>query len=111
MSDLKKGKIPTASNLPRSEKQLHHIKYGNIGRKVDPEAVAKKLETRLVKFLDEYGGIIQCDLTGEFIKEWKALPKHVAKAMNIDDSYFNKILKEDKKKCAGYLWTYKNETK
>ena len=24
---------------------------------------------------------------------------------------FNKILKEGRKKCAGYLWTYKNETK
>jgi group I intron endonuclease len=111
MSDLKKGKAPIASTLPRSEKQLHHIKYGNIGRKVSQESIKKNLQTKLDNFLKQYGGIIQYDLGGNFIKEWQMLPKHVANCISIDDAYFNKVLKKGNIKCAGYLWTYKNETK
>jgi group I intron endonuclease len=111
MSDLKKGKIPIAATLPRSEKQLHHIKYGNIGRKVSQDSIKKNLQTKLDNFIKQYGGVIQYDLDENFIKEWKMLPKHIAKFINIDDSHFNKILREGSRKCAGYLWNYKNQIK
>jgi hypothetical protein len=111
MSDLKKGKTPIAATLPRSEKQLHHIKYGNIGRKVSQDSIKKNLQTKLDNFIKQYGGVVQCDLDGNFIKEWQMLPKHIAKSINIDDSHFNKILREGSRKCAGYLWNYKNQIK
>ncbi len=110
MSDLKKGKAPIASTLPRSKKQLDHLKYGNIGKKRSLKTIEKKLQTQLDKFLEQHGGIIQYSLDGIFIKEWYLLPKHIANIMDMDNSYFNKALKLGKK-CCGYLWTYKTNSK
>jgi group I intron endonuclease len=111
MSDLKKGKVPVAATLPRSEKQLHHLKYGNIGRKKDQESIKKNLQTKLDNFIKQHGGVLQYDLDKNLIKEWQILPKYVAKANNIDDSGFSRVLKRGGGKCAGYFWTYKNNIK
>jgi hypothetical protein len=106
MSDLKKGKVPAAALLPRSEKQLQHSRYGNLGRKKLPEALKKEMQTKLRNFLQIYGGVLQHSVDGTLIKEWQLLPKHIAKSLCIDDSHLSKCLKSGKK-CHGYIWTYK----
>ena len=106
MSELKKGKIPHASTLPRSEKQLQHCKFGNVGRIKTKEALQNWLDSKLIKFLNEHGGIQQFDLEGNLIKEWFILPKHVAKQVGVDDSYLYNVLKNNKKYCKGFNWQF-----
>lgn len=109
MSEKKKGKIPLASTLPRTEKQLYHAKYGNLGRKKSAEESEKELNTKLKKFLDQFGGILQIDLSGNVVKEWRMLPMHVAREKNICCKYLYKALKSDRLKIVkGYHWRYKN---
>jgi group I intron endonuclease len=107
MSERKKGKIPFASTLPRSEKQLYHSRYGNVGKKRSSEALKKEYETKLKKFLDKFGGILQIDLEGNIVKEWHMLPKHVAKEIGLDDSYFLSVLKKREKPVKGFFWKFK----
>lgn len=111
MSDLKKGKVPYASKLPRSEKQLFHIKYGSIGKKKSEETLKKELETKLKNFLPKHGGIVQINYDGTIVKEWFILPKHVAKTIKYDDSAFLKALKNPTKTVKGFYWKYKNDMK
>lgn len=111
MSEQKKGKIPFASTLPRSEAQLHHSRYGNLGKKKSPQALKKELSTKLSKFLIKHGGILQLDLNGNLVQEWRMLPKHVAKLFNIDSSYLLVALKIPGKIAKGYCWKYKNDCK
>lgn len=112
MSERKKGKIPFASTLPRTEKQLQHLKFGNIGRKKAEKSIEKEKATKLVKFLNTYGGILQIDLEGKVIKEWEMLPKHIAEQIQVDASSFLAALKSNltktSKKC---FWKYKNKFK
>ena len=110
MSDCKKGKIPFASTLPRSEKQLHHSRYGNIGKKKSPEALIKEHQTKLKKFLDRFGGILQIDLEGNIIKEWHMLPKYIAKEIGLDYDYLMYSLKKNKPRM-GFFWNYKIQSK
>lgn len=107
MSERKKGKIPIAASLPRSEKQLNHIKYGNIGRKRTKEAGEKKFKTELDKFINKHESILQIDLKGEIVKEWVMVPKYVAIENDIDPSYLLKALKYRTTPCKGYYWKYK----
>ena len=107
MSEKKRGIVPAASLLPRTEKQLMHLKYGNIGRKKKVETIQKGLDTRLKKFINKHEAILQFDLNWNLIKEWIELPKCVAKANNIDDSYLLQSLKVETKPCKGYYWKYK----
>lgn len=107
MSERKKGKVPHASTLPRTEKQLYHIKYGNIGRKRPQDAFEKEYKTKLKKFLDKYGGILQIDLEGNLVKEWHMLPKHVAKEVGLDYDYLMYSLKKRDKPRMGFFWKFK----
>jgi group I intron endonuclease len=107
MSELKKGITPTASSLPRSEKQLMHLKYGNIGREKTVESLEKWLDTKLTKFIEKHEAILQYDLHWNLVREWVKLPKHVAKENSIDDSYLLQCLKIGNKVCKGYYWKYK----
>ena len=110
MSEKKKGKIPFASLLPRSEKQLQHSKFGNVGRKRSKESIEKEMNTKLVKFLNKYGGVLQVDLDGNLVKEWHILPKHVAKQIQVDDSYLLTALKSNgTKTIKNFFWIYKNQ--
>ena len=112
MSERKKGKIPFASTLPRTEKQLQHSKFGNIGRKKSQESIEKEKATKLAKFLKEHGGILQIDLEGTTIKEWKILPKYVAKQIQVDVSSLLAALKSDLTKTSKkHFWKYKNKFK
>ena len=110
MSEKKKGIIPCAAKLPRSEKQLYHLKFGNLGRKKSDEAAQKELNTKLVNFISKYGGILQYTLDGDLVKEWQMLPKHVAKELKMDDSYLRSILKSPTIKTAkGFIWKFKTQ--
>lgn len=107
ISESMKGKIPYASTLPRTEKQLHHIKYGNIGRKKTDIERKKELESKLINFLNKHGSVLQFDMNGNLVKEWFQLPKEIARQMGIDDSYLYKTLKNNTKKCKNFYWMYK----
>lgn len=110
MSDKKKGKVPFASTLPRSEKQLYHSKFGNLGRKKSKEAAQKEMQTKLANFLNKFGGILQYTIDGRLVKEWQMLPKQVAKEVKLDDSYLLTVLKSTTKKTAkGFLWKFKTQ--
>lgn len=112
MSERKKGKVPFASTLPRSEKQLYHVKFGNIGRKKSKETIQKEFNTRLINFLNKFGGVLQIDLEGNVVREWQMLPKHIAKQVQVDDSYFLTTLKSNGTKAAkGFFWIYKTQPK
>lgn len=109
MSVLKKGKIPYASKLPRSEKQLYHIKYGSLGKKKSEETLKMELDTKLKNFLSKHGGVLQINKDGDVVKEWLILPKHIAKSINYDDSALLKALKNPSKTVQGFHWKYKND--
>jgi group I intron endonuclease len=111
MSEIKKGKIPYASKLSRSEKQLHHIKYGNLGRKRKPESIKKEMETKLKNFLNKKGACLQYSFEGVLLKEWKMIPKDVSKIIGIDNSYLLKALKTPGKSAKGFYWKYKIKQK
>jgi group I intron endonuclease len=108
MSELKKGKIPYAATLARSEKQIQHIKYGNIGRKRKSETNDKTLITLNTKLIENHGGILQYDKnTGELIKEWNIIIKEISKKLNIDASAISKCLSGKKPSAYNYIWKYK----
>jgi len=107
MSEIKRGIIPEASFLPRSEKQLHHIKYGNIGRIKKDSSSKQEKETKFNKFIENHESILQYHINGELVKEWKTLPMDVAKTNKIDSSTFYKMLNNKNKTCNGYVWRYK----
>lgn len=50
--------------------------------------------------------IIQCDLNGNFIKEWDSL-QAAGIALNIDKSSLTKACKGKRKTCGGFIWKYK----
>jgi group I intron endonuclease len=110
MSDKKKGKIPYAATLPRTEKQIYHSKYGNLGRKKPDIQRKKELESKLKIFLDKYGSVLQLDMNGNLIKEWYILPKDIARQIGIDDSHLYKALKIKNKNCKNFYWEYKNNS-
>jgi group I intron endonuclease len=107
MSEKKKGKVPSCSSLPRSEKQLYHIKYGNIGRKKSEESSKKEMDTKLKNFIKKYGSILQYDLNNNLIKEWIMLPSQISKKIKKDSSQLLRTLKDENKKCNGFYWKYK----
>jgi len=51
--------------------------------------------------------IIQYDLDGNFIKEWKGM-KEAARTLNIKPPNLTATLKGRQKTCGGFLWKYKN---
>lgn len=106
MSDIKKGKRPSCLDLPRTEKQLYHLKYGNIGTKRSLEAIEKEKATKLKKFLDTYGAVLQYDKEGNLIKEWHMLITNIAKEINVDSSFFSKAIRRNSI-CKGFYWKYK----
>lgn len=107
MRELKKGKVPLASLLPRSEKQLAQLKYGNIGKKRPKSSISKQLKTKLHTFIEKHGAILQLDLQGNLIKEWINLPYQVAKELVVDSSFFYQAVKKENKLCKGYYWKFK----
>lgn len=107
MSNAKKGKVPKASLLPRSEKQLLAWKLKNVGQKRSEEQIQKQLQTKLQKFSERHGCILQYDKNGTLIREWFMLPCQVAKEVNIDSSHFSQAVKKGDKMCAGYYWKFK----
>ena len=107
MSEKKKGKVPSCSLLPRSEKQLHHIKYGNIGREKSEESSKKEMNTKLKNFIKKYGSILQYDSNNNLIKEWFMLPSQISKEIKKNPSQFLRTLKVENKKCNGFYWKYK----
>jgi group I intron endonuclease len=110
MSDKKKGKIPYSSKLPRTEKQIYHSKYGNLGRKKTEQQLKNELNTKLEKFLKKMGGVLQFDLNYNLIREWYKLPKDVAREIGINDSHLYKALKIKNKNCKNFYWEYKNNS-
>ena len=50
--------------------------------------------------------IIQYDLDGNFIKEWKSQTQ-AAKKLKIHQANINKVLLGKRKKTAGFIWKYK----
>jgi len=108
MSDLKIGKKPVCATLPRSEKQKHHAKYGNIGKKHSKKSIEAKIETMKNKMLNTHGSILQLDIvTQHIVKEWFILPTEIAKIINVDYTHLLKSIKTENKKCHGYYWKYK----
>lgn len=51
--------------------------------------------------------ILQFDLNGNFIKEWKGL-KEAARTLNIKPPNLTACLKGRQKTCGGFIWKYKN---
>lgn len=107
MSELKKGIVPKASKLPRSEKQLLTWRLKNVGQKRSEEQIKKQLKTKLEKFNKIHGSILQFDNNGEFVKEWNMLPYQVAKELAIDSSFFYQAVKKGNKLCKGFYWKFK----
>lgn len=109
MSDLKKGKVPPCTKLPKSKHFLECIKKSNSGRIVSKEEVNQRKQTRLNNFIKKYGSILQIDvLTNNIIKEWIMLPKDISKVLNIDDTSIIKCLNKKSNSGSGYKWAYKN---
>jgi hypothetical protein len=108
MSDIKKGKIPKSSYLPRTEKQLQQLKYGNIGKNRTELSLLNERNTKLKNFLEKHESILQYDLNFSIIKEWcNILPHDIAIIMKFTPSNFYKVLKNKEKTCGGYYWRYK----
>jgi hypothetical protein len=108
MSELKKGKIPSCTKLPRSEKQLHHYMYGNNGKKRSLFSEDTRLESLRLKMIDKHESILQIEASsGNIIKEWTVLSTIISKELGIDYSHLQKCIKVENKKCKGFYWRYK----
>ena len=57
--------------------------------------------------IEKYGlDILQYDLNGNFIKEWKGM-KEAARTLNIKPPNLTACLKGRQKTCGGFIWKYK----
>jgi group I intron endonuclease len=108
MSDLKKGKTPSGAFYTRTEKHLEILRQNNINRTIPQDEVIKRKQTRLNKLIEQHESILQIDpSTGDIIKEWKMLPKDIAKCFNVCDTNIIRCLNGHKKISLGCVWKYK----
>ena len=72
------------------------------------EELIKRSKLSKSILIEKYGQeIIQYDLDGNFIKEWKGM-KEAARTLNIKPPNLTATLKGRQKTCRGFLWKYKN---
>ncbi len=72
------------------------------------EELIKRSKLSKPIMIEKYGQeIIQYDLDGNFIKEWKGM-KEAARTLNIKPPNLTATLKGRQKTCGGFLWKYKN---
>jgi group I intron endonuclease len=92
MSNSAKGKSP-------SKETIEKIRLGNIGKGMS-EANKKLVSQQKSK------PIIQFDLQGNFIKEWKSATE-AGKFYNTPHSNINRCCKTNKGTAKGFIWKYK----
>jgi len=92
MSNAAKGR-----NL--SKETIEKIRLGNIGKSMT-EANKKLVSEQKSK------PVIQYDLQGNFIKEWKSATE-ASKTLNLKNAPISKICKQNKGTVYGYIWKFK----
>jgi len=91
---LRKAKLNNPKNvgnrLPRTEEQKEKIRKSILGRKVERHR------------------ILQYDLNGNLIKEWKSLREIESQDPTLKRNQISKCCKGEKDFYAGFIWKYKN---
>jgi hypothetical protein len=91
---LRKAKLNNPKNvgnrLPRTEEQKDKIRKSILGRKI------------------ERHNILQYDLNGNFIKEWKSLREIESFDSSLKRNQISKCCKGEKEFYAEFIWKYKN---
>lgn len=108
MSELKKGKPSNNKGMPCSDETKKKISESNKGKIPSDKTKQNRNNTRLVNLINLHEAILQINKTTNLvIKEWKILPKEIAKHFNICDSGIIKCLNRKKEHTMGYIWRYK----
>lgn len=82
-----------------SKETIEKIRLGNIGKGMSEEG--KKLISE-----QKSKPIIQYDLEGNFIKEWKSATQ-AAKELRLKNAPISKVCKQNKGTVYGFIWKYK----
>lgn len=109
--------IKSHIGVKRSEDTKKKISDALKGRKIPRDIVNKvanslrgkkhSLETRLKRAEHRYEAILQYDLNGNLLKEWKG-PTEAAKTLNIRRGGIYSMLHGGMKSYKGFVWKYKN---
>lgn len=108
MSELKKGKPSNNKGVPCSDEKKKKISEANKGKTPSQLTKQNRNNTRLANLISNHEAILQINKeTNIVIKEWKMLPKEIAKHFNIYDTNIIKCLNGKKEHTIGYIWRYK----
>lgn len=108
MSELKKGKPSNSKGIPCSDEKKQKISQANKGKTPTELTKQNRNNTRLNNLINLHEAILQIDkTTNKIVKEWKMLPKEIAKHFNICDTNIIKCLNGKKESTIGYKWKYK----
>jgi group I intron endonuclease len=108
MSELKKGKPSNNKGISCSEEKKKKISEANKGKTPSDLTKLNRNNTRLNNLIKLHDAILQIDKTTNLVvKEWKMLPKEIAKYFNICDTNIIKCLNGKKEYTIGYKWKYK----
>jgi hypothetical protein len=108
MSELKKGKPSNNKGISCSDETKKKISESNKGKIPSDQTKQNRNNTRLVNLINLHEAILQINKTTNLVvKEWKILPKEIAKHFNICDSGIIKCLNGKKENTMGYIWRYK----
>ena len=108
MSKLKKGKPSNNKGIPCSDEKKKKISEANKGKIPSELTKQNRNNTRLANLISNHEAILQIDkTTNTIVKEWKELPKEIAKYFDICDTNIIKCLNGKKEHTIGYIWRYK----